>query len=98
MASELDVLLEAIGENCLVVDKDSNVLWNRDDLLACHEPGLLSADGRITLPDEGATAVTSIFPGCMSQVGAPEDYSRYVPVGQTKHFLVFAKRECTVRN
>jgi len=93
VANELDVLLQAIGENCLVVDKDSNVLWNRDELLASHESSLFSAEASISLLEEGTTAVTSIFPGCMSQVGAPEDYSRYVPIGQTKHFLLFAKRE-----
>jgi hypothetical protein len=93
MASELEVLLQAIDENCLVVEKDSNVLWDRADFLASDRPGLFSAEESISFPDEGTTAVTSIFPGCMSQFGAPGDYSRYVPVGQTKHFLLFAKRE-----
>jgi hypothetical protein len=93
MASEIDLLLNAAAKGYLVVAKDSNMLWTEDELLASWVDDRFPEEGRIIPPDAQPIAVTSIFPGCHGQIGASADYSRYVPVGQTEHFLLFGQPE-----
>ncbi len=91
MDREIDLLLGATGRGVLPVEKDSNVLWSEDDLLAARAAGLFEDGDRITPPGTQAVSVSGVFPGCMHQGGASAEFSRYVLIGQTEHFFLFAQ-------
>lgn len=84
---------KAAADGVAVVAKDTNVLWSREDLTEARDEGRYAAESRVAPPHEREVAVSRIFPGCLQQDGAAEDYSDYVLRGQTEHFLLFAKGE-----
>ncbi len=90
MSREIDIVLDATGSHWVVVEKDTNVLWSREDLRQAGDLGEYAAEDVLRAPPKEASAISGIFPGCLQQSGRLEDYSRYVPVGQTTHFLLFA--------
>jgi len=91
MAREIDILLEAARHQRAVVEKETNVLWSREDLQQACDTNDYQEPDELTYPAEIISAVTSIYPGCPQLGGAAEDYSQYQIVGQTRHFLLFAK-------
>jgi len=91
MASEIALLIDAAGKGCLVVEKDSNVFWSREELVCKQAAGRFAEEGVISSPKAGLTAVSNIFPGCWGQAGASADYFNCVPIGETEHFVLFRK-------
>lgn len=91
MAREIDILLETAKHQRAVVEKETNVVWSREDLQQAYDANEYPEPDELTVPSETILAVTSIYPGCMQLGGASEDYSQYQVVGQTRHFLIFAK-------
>lgn len=93
MNREIDILLEAIQNNRAVVEKETNVLWSKEDLFQARTLDEYEEFDELTLPAEETLAVTSIYPGCLQMGAASGDYARYRVIGQTRHFLIFAKLE-----
>jgi hypothetical protein len=91
MASEIDLLTDAYWNHCAIVEKETHGLWSKEELLEALALNEFEEPDELTVPDETNAAGTSIFPGCMHQGAALEDYSRYQVIGQTRHFLIFAK-------
>lgn len=89
MPTAINILLEAAGKHGVVVDKASHVVWDHHELVAAAKAGCYPDDDRLAAPT-GQVAVSGPFPGCLQQFGAPADLARYVLVGQTEHFLIFA--------
>lgn len=91
MAREIDLLIEASQPDRAIVEKETNVLWSKEDLLQARILSEYDEPDELTGRAEGSCAVTSIYPGCMQVGAAAEDYSRYRVIGQTRHFFIFAK-------
>jgi hypothetical protein len=91
MAREIDLLLEAAGKALLVVNKDSNVLLQREDLVELHGAGRFGQEDRVAPPDGRPLVVSSVYPGCPQQGSRTAGQAGYVLVGQTEHFLRFAE-------
>jgi len=89
MAKEIEILLDAQEQGYLVVAKDSNVLWVRDELLHAQAGGLYREAGFLE-PVTEATAVSGRFPGCLQQGSATEQDRAYLALGQTEHFVIFS--------
>ncbi len=87
MAKEIDLLLAAESRGCLVVEKASNVVWERDALLDARADALFEGDARVG-PLTEAAVVSGPFPGCLQMGAAPE--RGYQPLGETEHFVIFA--------
>ena len=88
MRKEIDILIQAAERSCAVVEKDTNVLWTREDLIEGREAGRYKGEGRL-LPPDGQIEVSGPFPGCLQQGGSLRGPS-YRPIGQTAHFVIFA--------
>jgi hypothetical protein len=91
MAREIDLLIEAAQPNRAIVEKETNVLWSKDDLLQARALNEFDQPDDLIGRTDEACAVTGIYPGCLQQGAALADYSRYRLIGQTRHFLLFAQ-------
>jgi hypothetical protein len=89
MSREIDLLVEAAGASYLVVEKATNVLWTLEELHEAGAAGQYQVEDRITSAED-ERAVSGPFPGCLQQLGQPEEWSRHRLLGQTRHFLLFA--------
>ena len=92
MTKEIEILLKADAKGCLVVDKDSHICLERDDLLAAKRKGLYQEQAVLLAP-ERQSDWSGPFPGCMQLSGASAKYLRCRMVGQTKHFVMFYPAE-----
>jgi hypothetical protein len=84
---EIELLLEADRQGCLLVDKDSHVLLERDELMEAQRQGLYQNDAGLS--HEGTIEVSSPFPGCVQYGAATNVALDFRIVGQTEHFVVF---------
>jgi hypothetical protein len=89
MRKEIDILIKAAAKRCPVVEKDSNLLWTADDLAEARATGRFQEESDLFPPDR-QVAVSGVYPGCCQQLGAPPGARAYRPVGQTRHFIIFA--------
>jgi hypothetical protein len=90
MDKEIEILLEANSKGCLIVEKDSHALWERNELLEAQQEGLYQEEGHLFPPDQ-QVEVTGPFPGCVpGATGTNPDYRR---LGQTEHFVIFLPAE-----
>jgi hypothetical protein len=87
MRREIDILVKAANKNCAVVEKASNLLWTRDELLQAADEGRFLEPGDLTAP-EAASPVSGPFPCCGTGTG--DAASAYYAIGQTRHFVIFA--------
>ena len=87
MNQEIEILLEAHRQGCLIVDKDSHILLEQDGLSEAQEMGLYRKDG--ILSEEGSVDVSGPFPGCLQFGAAPESALGFRVLGETEHFVVF---------
>lgn len=87
---EIDILLEANSNGCLIVEKDSQALWEQNELLEAQEEGLYQEKG-LPLSPEQQTEVSGPFPGCVP--GGSGVNQTYRLLGQTKHFVIFFPAE-----
>jgi hypothetical protein len=88
MSREIDLVLHAAGNACLVVEKATNVLWTPDELREAGSAGQYQQEDRLA-PAANEMAVSGPFPGCLQGAGAPQEWSRQHLIGQTRHFLLF---------
>jgi hypothetical protein len=85
MLKEIDILVRANSKGCLIVDKESHVLLEKEELLTAHRDGLYQEDNALLAPDKNIE-LSGPFPGCM-QLGDGTNWFRMV--GQTEHFAIF---------
>ena len=90
MTREIDILVRAADKGCAVVEKASHVLWGEAELREAARAGEFSNVDDLGPPVPHAD-VSAPCPGCLQCYGATEDWSHYRLVGQTRHFLVFAR-------
>jgi hypothetical protein len=88
MTREIDLLVQAAGDSCLVVEKATNVVWTLDELQEARRSGRYPAADHIA-PADDDPAVSGPFPGCMQQMSQPAEVTRQRLLGQTRHFLLF---------
>jgi hypothetical protein len=87
MSKEIDILLDAHRQGCLIVDKISHVLLEPDALVEATKKELYLTEG--TVSENGPSDVSGPFPGCM-QLGASADGALgFRLLGQTEHFVIF---------
>lgn len=86
MGKEIEILLEVNSKGCLIVEKDSHALWERNELLEAQQDGRYQEEG-LLLPPEPQVDVSGPFPGCIP--GATGISLDYRLLGQTKHFVIF---------
>jgi hypothetical protein len=89
VAREIDLLIEAVEKNLVAVEKETNVVWSREDVCGARAAGRFRHEDRVSPAAPGRDAVSGIFPGCLQQGGAG-GYSRYALAAQTEHFLLFS--------
>jgi hypothetical protein len=90
MGKEIEILLEANGKGCLIVEKDSHALWERNKLLKAQQDGLYQEE-KLLLSPERQVEVSGPFPGCLP--GAAGNNLEYLLLGQTTHFAIFFPTE-----
>ena len=93
MMREIDLLREAARRDLVLVEKDTNLQWLAGDLNESPSTFSFEQEDRISPPDPRGSAVSSIYPACGQQLGASRDYGEFTVVGQTRHFLLFGKRD-----
>ena len=86
MRKEIDILIQAADRSCAVVEKDTNLLWTRENPIEGRETGRYKGEGQL-LPPDGQIEVSGPFPGCLQQGGGSTSYR---PIGQTAQFVSFA--------
>ena len=91
MAPEIEILKAAFHNGFAVVEKDTNVRWTEEDLANPARVDRLEYNDSLAAPDSNA-AVTSLYPGCVQQMGRTVDLDNYAPLGQTEHFVIFFRR------
>jgi hypothetical protein len=91
VSKEIEILLEANRKGCLIVEKDTHLLWEREELLEAEQTGLYQEKGQLVSP-EGQIEVTGPYPGCLQQAAASRDDLDFRLLGQTRHFVIFARR------
>jgi hypothetical protein len=89
MRKEIDILIKAAAKRCPVVEKDSNLLWTATELAEARDAGRFQEETDFFPPDR-RVAVSGVYPGCCQQMGASSGVQAYRPVGQTRHFIIFA--------
>jgi hypothetical protein len=94
MIPEIHILLEAANNSYAVVEKESNVFWSRQDLEDASSAGYFPEPDCLAAPSP-QIEVSGPFPGCLQQSAASVDFTRYVLIGQTGHFLIFAPPEAS---
>jgi hypothetical protein len=87
MIKEIDILLRASSKGCLIVDRESHVLLEEEELFAAQRDGLYQGKGELLAPGKGIE-LSGPFPGCM-QLGGDSKRFTYQMVGQTEHFAIF---------
>jgi hypothetical protein len=92
MTAEIDLLLMADREGHVVIHKDTNVLWSREELLEAHAEGQFAEDDWLRAPDPNSD-ITGPYPGCMQMSGLQPEWEYAQPVAQTAHFVIFALQE-----
>jgi hypothetical protein len=88
MAIEIDILAQAAGKGCAVIEKTSHRLWDKDDLVEAKGAGCFRDEDSLDEPPQQID-ISGPYPGCLQQYAASAE-ANYRLVGQTKHFLVFA--------
>jgi hypothetical protein len=87
MSKEIDILLEASRQGCAIVDKDSHVLLEGEELKEAQGDGLYQEEG--IRSRKGPLEVSGPFPGCLQLGAATGDDLDFRVLGQTRHFVIF---------
>ena len=90
MRREIDILLQAESKGCLIVEKATHVLWEREKLLVAEQSGLYQEVVPVSAPGR-EQEVTGPYPGCLQARGDFE----YRALGETKHFVIFYRDTAT---
>ena len=90
--SEINLVLDLVEKGAAVVEKATNVLWSRADLLEARSNRQFQNDDWITEPT-GDEAVTSLYPGCANMGLVPGGNGE--PIAETTHFLLFGRLPLT---
>jgi hypothetical protein len=85
---EINLVLDLVENGAAAVEKATNVLWSRVDLLEARSNHLFQNDDRITEPTSNQ-AVTSLYPGCANMGMVPGGNGE--PIAETSHFLIFGR-------
>jgi len=88
MSKEIEILLKANAKGCLIVEKDSHVLLERDELLVAQQNGDYQEECALLAPEK-QIELSGPFPGRMQIGGASAKNMGYRLVAQTKHFVIF---------
>jgi hypothetical protein len=88
MTTEIELLLKAEAKGLAVVDKETNVMWSRAELLQARDEGQFAGQDDLKAPDPHCP-VTGPFPGCLNWGGADAGWYRARAVAQTSHFVIF---------
>jgi hypothetical protein len=86
--SEINLVLDLVEKGAAAVEKATNVLWSRVDLLEARSNRQFQNDDCITEPT-GNEAVTSLYPGCANMGLVPGGNGE--PIAETTHFLLFGR-------
>lgn len=86
--SEINLVLDMVEKGATAVEKATQVLWSRDDLLEAKSNQQFQNDDLISEPT-GNEAVTSLYPGCLNMMGTISGNRQSEPIAQTSHFLLF---------
>jgi hypothetical protein len=87
---EIDLLIGEAERGRLVVEKDTNRLWDRDELREARAGDVFTEEDEVR-PVAADLPVTSPFPGCLQLPGALDDLSESVRVGHTRNFVLFER-------
>ncbi len=87
MGKEIEILLEAHRQGCLIVDKDSHVLLEQENLDEATNEGRYQDEA--ILSGESSVEVSGPFPGCPQFGAAQKDEVDFRVLGQTQHFVIF---------
>jgi hypothetical protein len=85
--SEVSLVLDQVERGAVAVEKETHVLWSRDDLLEAQSNHQFDNEDRLIEPTRDE-AVTSLYPGCPNMVGKIQSEISE-PIAQTSHFLLF---------
>jgi hypothetical protein len=89
MRREIDILVKAAGKRCVVVEKASHESWTPEQLTEAQDAGMFQEETDLFPPDRHLE-VSGPYPGCCHQASSSPAYR---PVGQTRHFIIFAAPE-----
>lgn len=90
MAREVDLLLGLDHDQVTVVEKATNVVWEKSDFQSDNLDKHYFQEDDIT-PTDHDDFVSNPYPGCLQLGGASEQYENYRLFAQTRHFLLFEK-------
>lgn len=88
---EIDILLRANSKGCMIVDKQSHVLLEPEELLVAQRDRRYQEEDDFLAPGS-QVEISGPFPGCM-QLGGDAKKFAFRIVGQTEHFIIFYPTE-----
>ncbi len=87
MVKEIEVLLQADRQGCLIVDKNFHALLEREELEEAKGAGLYQEE--VVFSQDASIEVSGPYPGCPQLGAATKDDVDYRQLGQTQHFVIF---------
>jgi hypothetical protein len=90
MSREIDLLTTAAARGLLVVEKETNCVWELEKLYEAQDTEPYQAEDHIVAVD-AQTGVTSPYPGCLQEAAGVDTWSHFRAVGQTQHFVLFER-------
>ena len=89
MRKEIDILLQAAGKECVVVEKATHLVWSMEELRQAQADAQFQQADEIREPEQ-FSPINAPFPGCLQFGGDLRRATAYRQVGQTSHFVILA--------
>jgi hypothetical protein len=90
---EIDLVLKQVNKGACAVEKETNVLWEIEDLLQAQSNKEFQNQDMVIEPT-GEEAVTTLYPGCPNMMAKSAQLNSE-PIAQTSHFLLFGLPKVT---
>src|SRR5262245_51865519 len=79
---EINLVLSLVEKGASAVEKETHILWTRDDLLEAQFQQRFHNEDRITEP-KGDLIVSSLYPGCPNMIGNARNIGSGEPIAET---------------
>jgi hypothetical protein len=84
---EIDILAWAAEGDFVIVEKESNRVWDVEEVREARAAGRFREEDRVVAPE--GFAVSGPFPGCLQMGASARGVGGYHAAGQTRNFIFF---------